>query len=93
MEQVHDAASRKQAAGDLATAWVARDRGDALEWVTILTEPAEQAAAWQAIAGHWLGEDSHQASEWITTLPPGTGRDAAVLTMARHIKTTDPDLS
>ena len=93
MEQVHDAASRKQTAGDLAAAWVARDRGDALEWATTLTEPAEQAAAWQAIAGHWLGEDSHQASEWITTLPPGTGRDAAVLTMARHIQTTDPDLS
>ena len=63
MEQVHDAASRKQTAGDLAAAWVARDRGDALEWATTLTEPAEQAAAWQAIAGHWLGEDSHQASE------------------------------
>ena len=93
MEQVHDAASRKQTAGDLATAWAARDRGDALEWATTLTEPAEQAAAWQAIAGHWLGEDSHRASEWITTLPPGTGRDAAVLTMARHIQTTDPDLS
>ena len=93
LEQVHDAASRKQTAGDLATAWAARDRGDALEWATTLTEPAEQAAAWQAIAGHWLGEDSHRASEWITTLPPGTGRDAAVLTMARHIQTTDPDLS
>lgn len=93
LEQVHDAASRKQTAGDLATAWAARDRGDALEWATTLTEPAEQAAAWQAIAGHWLGEDSHRASEWITTLPPGTGRDAAVLTMARHIQDTDPDLS
>ncbi len=93
LEQVHDAASRKQTAGDLATAWAARDRGDALEWATTLTEPAEQAAVWQAITGHWLGEDSHRASEWITTLPPGAGRDAAVLTMARHIQDTDPDLS
>ncbi len=93
LEQVPDAASRKQAAQELATSWVASDRSDALGWAATLTEPAEQAAAWQAIAGHWLGEDSHQASEWITTLPPGLGRDAAVLTMARHIQTTDPDLS
>jgi hypothetical protein len=93
MENVTDPASRKQSAGEIAKAWVAQDRGDALAWAGTLTEPVVQAEAWQAIAAHWLGEDSHKASEWITTLPPGTARDAAVVTMTLHIEATDPDLS
>ena len=52
-----------------------------------------QGEAWQAIAQHWLEEDPHEASRWISTLPTGGARDAAVLTMARHIQDSDPDLS
>ncbi len=90
---VTDATVRQSLVHDITQRWILRDRPEALEWSTSLTQPKEQAAAWKVIAADWLSEDSHGASKWISSLPPGEPRDAAVLSMATHIQDTDPDLS
>lgn len=73
--------------------WSQRDRGDAVDWAAGLTNPDEQAAAYQSISSDWMQEDSYKASEWISKLAAGKPRDAAVVSMAQQIAATDPDLS